>query len=434
MLSPRRARIPFFNRWRGDRRSILVGNNIRWLRAFYFLFYGLQGISIPFLPLWFASRGLDTDLIGLIVATAFLPKILSAPLLAHVADVTGRLKVLIAAPLATTALLFASYPWLDAPLWVFWATLGINMLFPAVQPVLDRIALSHGINGRPVYTSVRVWGSIGFAATTLAGGYVIRATDPLAIVIMSALLTLTCAICVRALPGMGVAPPRPGQDMPAAAAVRKAAEDSAQAPAQPALSRRTRWPMLQVLRDNAAVLAILAASLTQASNGFLYSYASLFWTDRGLSTSDIGLLWTVGVTAEVVFFYFAARIVPRVGAERLIWISALLTAVRWLGLAFCTSLAPLLAFQLLQAFTLAGNNSAVMSYIARRVPPGCQTSAIALYAMLSGGVLMFFSVNAARLVYPQVSWGGFGMMALFALCAVPLVLWAARLGRAAPPA
>ncbi|MFJ1298580.1 MFS transporter [Pseudomonadota bacterium AL_CKDN230030165-1A_HGKHYDSX7] len=409
-----------------------MGNNIRWLRAFYFLFYGLQGISIPFLPLWFASRGLDTDLIGLIVATAFLPKILSAPLLAHVADVTGRLKVLIAAPLATTALLFACYPWLDAPAWVFWATLGINMLFPAVQPVLDRIALSHAVNGRPVYTTVRVWGSIGFAATTLAGGYVIRATDPLAIVIMSALLTLTCAIYVRALPGMGVASSRAAPVAPAAMAT-PTAPAAAHTPPRSA-APGPRWPMLQVLRDNASVLAILAASLTQASNGFLYSYASLFWTDRGLSTSDIGLLWTVGVTAEVVFFYFAARIVPRVGAERLIWISALLTAVRWLGLAFCTSLAPLLGLQLLQAFTLAGNNSAVMSYIARRVPPGCQTSAIALYAMLSGGVLMFFSVNAARLVYPQVSWGGFGMMALFALCAVPLVLWAARLGRAAAPA
>lgn len=403
-----------------------MGNNIRWLRAFYFLFYGLQGISIPFLPLWFASRGLDKDLIGLIVATAFLPKILSAPLLAHAADLTGRLKALIAAPLVATALLFALYPWLQAPAWVFWTTLGINMLFPAVQPVLDRIALSHSHGGRPVYTTVRVWGSIGFAATTLAGGYVIRATDPLAIVIMSVLLTLTCVACLRRLPLGATLPNRP---VPAASATPPAT-----APTPSATAPRPRWPLLQVLRDNAAVLVILGASLVQASNGFLYSYSTLYWTDAGLSTSDIGLAWTVGVSAEVLFFYFAARIVPRIGAERLIWISALLTAVRWIGLAFCTSLAPLLALQLLQAFTLGGNNSAVMTYISRRVAPGCQTSAIALYAMMSGGILMFFCVNAARLVYPQVSWGGFGMMAVFALCAIPLVLWSRRVGAAHPPA
>ena len=35
------------------------------------------GVSIPFLPLWFAERGLDSAFIGLIVATALLPKILS---------------------------------------------------------------------------------------------------------------------------------------------------------------------------------------------------------------------------------------------------------------------------------------------------------------------------------------------------------------------
>ncbi|WZB75944.1 MFS transporter [Achromobacter insuavis] len=44
------------------------------LHGFYFLYYGLQGVSIPFLPLWFASRGLDPALIGLIVATSFCPR------------------------------------------------------------------------------------------------------------------------------------------------------------------------------------------------------------------------------------------------------------------------------------------------------------------------------------------------------------------------
>lgn len=41
-----------------------VGHRLGWLRVFYFLFYGLQGISIPFLPLWLASQGLDKDAIG----------------------------------------------------------------------------------------------------------------------------------------------------------------------------------------------------------------------------------------------------------------------------------------------------------------------------------------------------------------------------------
>ncbi|OZI75068.1 MFS transporter [Bordetella genomosp. 12] len=377
-----------------------MGHRLRWLRAFYFLYYGLQGISIPFLPLWLANQGLDKDTIGLIVATAFLPKILSAPAVAHAADLSGKLRLLITLPLLGTALLFACYPWQHSPGWMFWTTLAVNLLLPAVQPVLDRIALASSRAGRPLYTTVRVWGSLGFAALTLAGGYLIDQTGPLTIIVMSVTLALACALCLRAL-------------------------DVGDAPQRPALSG-PRWPLMQVLRQRPVVLCILAASLTQASNGFLYSYATLFWTEHGLSTSDIGLLWTVGVSAEVVFFFLALRILPVVGPERLIWISAAMTAVRWMGLALFIDLPVLLAFQLLQAFTLGGNNSAIMAYISRQVPAHCQTSAIALYTMLSGGILMFFSVNAARLVYPRVQWGGFAMMAVFALCAIPIVLWAAR--------
>nr|WP_242697820.1 MFS transporter [Bordetella holmesii] len=371
-----------------------------WLRVFYFLYYGLQGISIPFLPLWLSSQGLDKDAIGLIVATAFLPKILSAPALAHAADLTGRLRLLIALPLLGTALLFAGYPWQQSLGWMFWTTLGVNLLLPAVQPALDRLALASNRAGRPLYTTVRVWGSLGFAALTLAGGYLIRETGPLAIIVLSVTLALACVACLRALSAGEIPPRRP---------------HAAQG-----------LPLLRVLRLRPVVLCILAASLTQASNGFLYSYATLFWTDHGLSTTDIGLLWTAGVGAEVVFFFLALLILPILGSQRLIWISAAMTAVRWVGLAMFVEVPVLLAFQLLQAFTLGGNNSAIMAYISEHVPPDCQTSAIALYTVLSGGVLMFFSVNAARLVYPQVQWGGFAMMAAFALCAVPIVLWAQR--------
>ena len=70
------------------------------LHGFYFLYYGLQGVSIPFLPLWFAGRGHDPALIGLIVATSFLPKILSTPVVAHVAVQRGRAHGLMFAALA----------------------------------------------------------------------------------------------------------------------------------------------------------------------------------------------------------------------------------------------------------------------------------------------------------------------------------------------
>ncbi|MNQ32274.1 putative 3-phenylpropionic acid transporter [compost metagenome] len=375
------------------------------LHGFYFLYYGLQGVSIPFLPLWFASRGLDPALIGLIVATSFLPKILSTPVVAHVADQTGRAHALIASALAASLVLFICYPFSQTPAWLLVITLLLNAVFPAVLPLMDRMAIASGRGQGNSYTVMRACGSLGFAAVTVAGGYLIKTFDTDWVMWLSILLIIACLACVRLLPQ----------------AARPVAEEP---PAD-----RVRLPMREVLRDRPLLMCIAAASLVQASNGFLYSYSTLYWTASGLSTSLISLLWVVGVASEVLFFFLAPRILARTGAQWLILASAVMSAIRWAGLSATTDPALIAALQLLQCFTLAGNNAAIMWYITRRVPTACKTSAIALYALLSGGVFMFASIQLGGALYRSFAPGGFLVMAFCAAGAVPLVVYSERLRR-----
>ncbi len=377
------------------------------LHGFYFLYYGLQGVSIPFLPLWFASRGLDPALIGLIVATSFLPKILSTPVVAHLADQSGRAHALIAAALAASLALFICYPFSSAPAWLLAITLLLNAVFPAVLPLMDRMAIASGRGQGSSYTVMRACGSLGFAVVTLAGGYLIKTFDANWVMWLSILLIIACLACVRLLPR--AARPSPGET-----------------PAQP-----VRLPMLEVLRDRPLLMCIAAASLVQASNGFLYSYSTLYWTGNGLSTALISMLWVVGVASEVLFFFLAPRILARTGAQWLILASAVMTAIRWAGLSATTDPAPIAALQLLQCFTLAGNNAAIMWYIARHVPAAIKTSAIALYALLSGGVFMCASIQLGGALYRSYAPGGFLVMSLCAIGAVPLVIYAEKLRRKA---
>mgnify|MGYP000352291833 CR=1 FL=1 len=375
------------------------------LHGFYFLYYGLQGVSIPFLPLWFASRGLDPALIGLIVATSFLPKILSTPVVAHVADQTGRAHALIASALAASLVMFVCYPFSQTSAWLLAITLLLNAVFPAVLPLMDRMAIASGRGQGNSYTVMRACGSLGFAAVTVAGGYLIKTFDADWVIWLSIVLILACLACVRLLPQ----------------AARPAADE--------APMERVRLPMREVLRDRPLLMCIAAASLVQASNGFLYSYSTLYWTASGLSTALISLLWVVGVASEVLFFFLAPRILARTGAQWLILASAVMTAIRWTGLSATTDPTLIAALQLLQCFTLAGNNAAIMWYITRRVPAACKTSAIALYAMLSGGVFMFASIQLGGALYRSFAPGGFLVMALCAVGAVPLVVYSERLRR-----
>lgn len=375
------------------------------LHGFYFLYYGLQGVSIPFLPLWFASRGLDPAVIGLIVATSFLPKILSTPVVAHVADQTGRAHALIAAALAASLALFVCYPFSSAPGLLLAITLLLNAVFPAVLPLMDRMAIASGRGQGSSYTVMRACGSLGFAVVTLVGGYLIKTFDADWVMWLSIVLIIACLACVRLLP-------------------RAARPAAGEAPA-PAV----RLPMLEVLRDRPLLMCIAAASLVQASNGFLYSYSTLYWTASGLSTALISMLWVVGVASEVLFFFLAPRILARTGAQWLILASAVMTAIRWAGLSATTDPALIAGLQLLQCFTLAGNNAAIMWYITRHVPAAIKTSAIALYALLSGGVFMFASIQLGGALYRSYAQGGFLVMSLCAIGAVPLVVYAERVRR-----
>lgn len=388
------------------RANSAAGTSIFMLHGFYFLFYGLQGISIPFLPLWFAQRGLSSEQIGLIVASAFLPKILSAPLFAHIADLTGKASTLIYVSLAATLILFLCYPLTHTFLALLALTLLINALIPATQPLLDRMAITGGPGRGQSYAVIRALGSVGFAILTVAGGTLIKTYGVDWVLWLSLFLLLICLACVHRLPFSLARTLPPAETTPG-----------------------PRFPILSVLKDRPLMLCIVAAALVQASNGFLYSYSTLYWIDNGLSTALISLLWSVGIASEVLFFLIARKIVVRVGALNLILISAAVSALRWAGLASTLDPTYMAILQVLQCFTLAGNTASIMWHIGQRVDAANKTSAIAFYTMLSGGFFMFGSIQLAGAAYRWHGPAGFLMMAAFSALAMPLVAYSMRLAK-----
>ena len=124
------------------------------------------GRQHPFPALGFAERGLDSAFIGLIVATALLPKILSTPAVAHVADQTGRAHALIAAALIGSLLLYACYPLAATPVWLFAVTLLLNAVFPRCCRCWTAWRSPAGA-ARAIPTPSSAPGSLGFALMTV---------------------------------------------------------------------------------------------------------------------------------------------------------------------------------------------------------------------------------------------------------------------------
>ena len=152
----------------------------------------------------------------------------------------------------------------------------------------------------------------------------------------------------------------------------------------------------------------------QVAHGPYYVFFSLFLEDNGYRASALGGFWAIGVAAEIVMFWFAARLLARHGGVRLIRLCLMVAALRFAVTGLLPqSLPMMLLAQLSHAFTFGLFHAACMQRVARLFPGrllgqgqgllyglgsgvgGVAGSLIAGWAWSVGGGLLAFSVAAA---------------------------------------
>jgi PPP family 3-phenylpropionic acid transporter len=131
-------------------------------------------------------------------------------------------------------------------------------------------------------------------------------------------------------------------------------------------------------------LFLAVTSLIQGSHIVYYTYAGLFWRNQGMSAAEIGLVWPLGVLAEILLFVFSAHVVRRIDAVHLMAIGAIACAIRWTLMAFGPSLPVLLATQFLHGLTFAVPHLGAMYFILRATPPRLSATAQSLYSVSTG--------------------------------------------------
>jgi PPP family 3-phenylpropionic acid transporter len=52
---------------------------------------------------------------------------------------------------------------------------------------------------------------------------------------------------------------------------------------------------------------LIGVAIQQASHAVLYTFASIYWRDLGFSGTEIAVLWSAGVAAEVTVFFLSKR-------------------------------------------------------------------------------------------------------------------------------
>ncbi len=328
------------------------------LSAFYLFYFAALGILLPYWSLYLRALGFDALAIGQLMAVVMVTKLVAPNLWGWLADHSGRRIAVIRLASAVSLLAFAAI-YLTRSFWGIAAVMAVYSFFwNASLPQFEVITLNWLGSDTRRYGLVRLWGSIGFiSAVGLLG--VLLDRHPVSWVPAALLLALGGIFFSSLLIGEGPVSWHADVRHP---------------------------PLTRVLRHPAVIAFLCASFLMQAGHGVYYSFFSIWLSDAGYGKGETGALWALGVLAEVGLFLIMHHLMERFEARRLVFVSLLAAAARWLLIGlFPDRLGLILLAQILHAVTFGVFHAAAIQLVHEYFPGRLQGRGQALYSSLSFG-------------------------------------------------
>jgi PPP family 3-phenylpropionic acid transporter len=136
------------------------------------------------------------------------------------------------------------------------------------------------------------------------------------------------------------------------------------------------------------------------------------WQEQGIPKVATGVLWSVGVGAEIIFFWASARWLRKWSPVLMMTVGAAASILRWWLLALAPPLVLLFPLQLLHAFSFGATYLGFLKYAAANAPERYGATVQALNSALSGGLVLAAATYASGLVHDEIGTAGFAIMSL----------------------
>ncbi len=341
---------------------------------------------IPYWSLYLESLDFDAKTIGLLMATLHFSRILAPALWGWIADRTGqRLRVIRAGALLTWVIFIAMF-WQDTAIGIALVMLGYSFFWNAVLPQFEVVTLNHLGAAQSKYSRVRLWGSIGFISTVLLVGYILDKVSVSWIPLI--LLILMVFIWLNSLLIPEVSKPEDGSLL----------ESSS---------------FRDVVFKPHIIAFFIITLLIQFSHGPYYTFFSLMMQKLEYTRTEIGMLWSLGVVAEILVFVVMHTLIIRVGLRFIMLVSLVLCVVRWVLLAFWPeNIFMVIIAQLLHAATFGSLHAVGISLVHYYFPGTMQGRGQALFSSIGFGL-----GGTAGAVVAGLLWDSYGSAVTFSVAA-----------------
>ena len=341
------------------------------LAGFYFFYYSIVGTFMPFWNLYLEDQGFDYQQIGVLSSIAIITRFFAPFIWGWIADKTGKRMLLVR--IAT---------WMEACIWFLifiipnnFQTVALLMLIfsffqNAILAQFEGVTLFWlGEQRKERYGKVRKWGSIGF----IVGVFGIGALLEIIPISMLPILLL----CIAFLAFLWAFTIRE----PATAPNRQA----------------TLEPLWPIIKRPVVMSFFLIEFVMLFSHAPFYSFYSNFLNQMGFSTTQIGLLWSIGVIAEIIMFACAHLFLNRFSWRVLVAFCLVITGIRWVVVGvFSESFGFQLAAQTIHAFSFGLFHLIAMRVIFQNFSAGQQGRGQALYSTMWGLGVALGSILAGR--------------------------------------
>ncbi|MBR9868445.1 MAG: MFS transporter [Oceanospirillales bacterium] len=358
------------------------------LSGFYFFYFSLLGALVPYWSLYLKSFDFNAQTIGSLMAILMASRIVAPNIWGWLADRTGQRLRIVRYGAFLTCLIFVLIFWQESALGIALVMTGFSFFWNAVLPQFEVLTLTHLKGREHLYSRIRLWGSVGFILAVMGIGWLL---DLVSIRWLPwAMLGLMVMIWLSSLFVEGKAPVRSSEE-----------------------SRFVQ----QLLRPQVLVF-FLVCLLIQFSHGPYYTFYSVLMDSLGYSRTEIGLLWSVGVVAEVLIFILMPKLIGGLGLRKLMISSLLLCVLRWLLIGLIPESLPLMLFaQTLHAVSFGVLHAVGIALVHHYFSPSNHGQGQAMFSSFGFGV-----GGALGALCSGMMWESLGAAATFSVAAVAVFI------------
>jgi len=335
--------------------------SVRWaFGSFFFLYFAYVGLVSPYASLFFVDQGFNVIQISVLMSMLQITRIIGPFSWGWLSDyLSNRIGIIrFCACLASITFLaiFYLHSYIAFFVWMFILHTILSSLMPLGESAtVHALFKDNSFDKR--YGRLRLWGSLGFIAMVLFAGELFKRKSIALYPIVGVVVLLLLAIVTFRLH-------------------------------EPKVQRHkmVKGELLSVLLNPDVRWFLLSGFFMIFAHAALYVFYSLYLSKLGYNKFQIGLFWALGVSSEVIFFYFQSKVLSRLQPEIVLQASFGVGVLRFILIAFFPLTWVLILAQVMHAGTFAAHHSAATKLLQRWFTGPLQARGQALMATVSYGL------------------------------------------------